>query len=271
MSFQKATILDVETTGRSNSDRAIEIALVQFSFDPTSFKIMSVDQAYLGLSDPGFPIPYQASDIHGITDSVVAGKSFDYRKINQIISDSDYLIAHNASFDRRMLSRDSEIKLPAQDRWRCSCYNIDWKKRHHFPNKRLDTIRSMLSLSNKNSHQAMADVEVVLEVLKRPAILAELMDMIVEGDINHAVPPATTITLPDRENILPKNSPAKSKNRKTTKNKNTNRNASHKSRPGTATRHDSKKETDLTDQNSTGCLLLSAISILILLANAILN
>ena len=271
MSYPKATILDVETTGLSNSDKAIEIALLQFSFDPTSFKITSVDKAYLGLSDPGFPIPYHARNVHGITDSLVAGKSFNYGTINQIISDSDYLIAHNASFDRRMLSRDPGIKLPSQDRWRCSCYNIDWKNRHHFPNKRLDTIRSMLFISNRNSHQAMADVEVVLEVLMRPAILAELMGMTVEGDINHAVPPAITINLPDRENILSETSPAKSKNRKTTNKKTTNSNASHRYRPGTATRHDSKKETGITDQNSTGCLLLSAISILILLAIAILN
>lgn len=268
MSYPKATILDVETTGLSNSDRAIEIALVQFSFDPTNFKITSVDKAYLGLSDPGFPIPYHARNVHGITDSLVAGKSFNYETINQIISDSDYLIAHNASFDRRMLSRDPEIILPSQDRWRCSCHNIDWKERHHFPNKRLDTIRSMLSISNIYSHQAMADVEVVLEVLMRPAILAEIMGMVVEGDIKHAVPPAITITLPDRTNVLSNTIPEKPTKTKTIKRK-----ASHVSESGTGevTNHDSQIETDATEQNKIGCLLLSLISTLILLAIAVLN
>ncbi len=195
---KKACIVDVETTGLGHDARIVELALVQFTYDPVSYIIESIDQVYTGLSDPGFPIPREVTRIHQISSTMVRGKKLDLQLINRTLADCDHVIAHNRSFDRRLLEQEPGIKSPPARRWRCTCRQIKWKQRHGLPNLKLETVRRFLKISTAKSHQAMGDVEAVLLILCRPALLAELFGDEVAGSIHQIVQPDPWPVLPGR-------------------------------------------------------------------------
>jgi len=120
--------VDVETTGLSTSkDEIVELCLLPFSYDPTTGEILDVDMANAidELSDPGIPIPVEATQVHGITDEDVAGKTINSKAVRRLASRADIIISHNAGFDRRFLERAWPIFVDKP--WGCSLTDIDWR------------------------------------------------------------------------------------------------------------------------------------------------
>ena len=85
---------------------------------------------------------------------------------------AEFVVAHNKSFDYKFL----ETLLPMSiDRpWKCSCFGIPWKK-YGLENRRLGTLRDYFGIAHDDAHRALADCEVVLEALKRPRYLQDLL------------------------------------------------------------------------------------------------
>jgi DNA polymerase III subunit epsilon len=73
----------------------------------------------------GFPIPYEITNITGITDEMVAGHRIDARAVEDLLSRVVLVIAHNADLDRRFLEK--RIRVFATKHWACSRSDIDWK------------------------------------------------------------------------------------------------------------------------------------------------
>lgn len=129
-------IMDTETTGVEKADRVIEVALIAFTFDASTGKVLAMHGALSGLQDPGFPIPAGAMRVHGITDEDVAGKVVDWKPVAEMMAAADIIIAHNASFDRPrihqdLVSRKGEIPEAALSSalravWGCSLDMLDW-------------------------------------------------------------------------------------------------------------------------------------------------
>jgi DNA polymerase-3 subunit epsilon len=82
------------------------------------------------------------------------------------------VVAHNASFDRSFL--EHLVPMSIDRPWKCSCFGIPWKK-HGLENRRLGTLRNFFGIAHDEAHRALADCEVVLEALKRPRYLQELL------------------------------------------------------------------------------------------------
>ena len=93
--------------------------------------------------------------------------------MDSIFSRAEFVVAHNARFDKGFMEKllPMSIDLP----WKCSCFGIPWVKKHGLPNQRLSTIRDHLGIPQDDAHRALADCEVVLEALKRPNYLRELL------------------------------------------------------------------------------------------------
>lgn len=92
--------LDVETTGLDPIvGRIVEIALVQFTFDPEGALIE--ERRFESLINPNQPIPAQASRIHGIIDADVAQKPLFGELTTQISSlcADRVVVGHNIQFD----------------------------------------------------------------------------------------------------------------------------------------------------------------------------
>jgi DNA polymerase-3 subunit epsilon len=182
MSNSIGILLDVETTGLSPyEDEIVEIALVKFSFDKSTGEVLDILDRYTALREPKSTSAKSnygsAYKIHGISFSKVKGKEFDHQRIYDLFGNVEYAFAHNASFDRSfvccMYPELNEVK------WHCSMKHIDWDG-YGLPDKKLLTILKKHKLSKSQSHRALDDVSLTLELLKclSPAGATYLKEMI---------------------------------------------------------------------------------------------
>lgn len=124
--LRRALVVDVETTGLDpDSDAIIEFAAVGFSYCSTTGIITDADAPISWLEDPGRPIPAVVTELTGITGEMVAGKRIDDTAVAGIAAGAQLVIAHNAGFDRKFVSK----RLPAlaDKPWACSCKEIPWR------------------------------------------------------------------------------------------------------------------------------------------------
>lgn len=175
-------VVDTETTGLRPDGRVCEIAFAVV--DIATGEILQRASQFV---DPGVPMPPGATAIHGITDAMLAGKPRLHEVWPRIVAfverhcpglDGLDVVAHNAPFDRGILSDDlARYGLLSCDwprwRWRDS---ITLAKRivpglatyslHDSQKGR--GLASVLGLDKGKSHRAMGDV------LTTCALLVEL-------------------------------------------------------------------------------------------------
>lgn len=145
-------IFDTETASLSGG--VVEIAWINIDKD------LNVLSQFRSLVNPERPIELAASGIHGIYDDDVQ----DAPKLADLIpawgTTPVKVIAHNATFDVRMVFRT----LPVEGSL-CTLA----LSRHLLPeaeNHRLQTIRQYFSLPENTAHSAVGDVETTLGVLR---------------------------------------------------------------------------------------------------------
>lgn len=96
-------ILDTETTGTGEQDRVI-----QLGFMVLGEKEIEVQNE---LFSSEVPIGFGAMEVHGITPSMLEGKptckeSGAYKRLQELNTNENYLIIHNAPFDITMLEKE---------------------------------------------------------------------------------------------------------------------------------------------------------------------
>lgn len=100
-------VIDTETTGFGRDDRICEITAAVY------FRGLR-QAAFSALVDPGVPISSGSTEVHGIVDSDVRGRPRLRDVAGEIVSlmktDVPW-VAHNMSFDLRMLARDVPVEL----------------------------------------------------------------------------------------------------------------------------------------------------------------
>ena len=117
--------LDVETTGLSHEiDKISEIALVPFEFSKDG-RIFTVNDSYSCLEDPKIPLPKKIIALTGLTDEMLAGKTFDADGIEKIVEPASLIIAHNANFDRRFVEK--RFSIFEKKSWACSVSQVPWE------------------------------------------------------------------------------------------------------------------------------------------------
>lgn len=129
----KVTVIDTETSSETpeqginkNTDQVIECCLVSIMVDSNTGRVISIESALNQLNDPGYAIDPFITKITGITTDMVAGKHIDKALTENFIAGTDLILAHNASFDKPMISRVIPSMIGMN--WGCSCSgDIDWK------------------------------------------------------------------------------------------------------------------------------------------------
>jgi len=160
-----ACFLDVETTGFSpRTDEVVELAMVLFEFSYNAGEITRVVDSYCGLREPGVPIHPGAMRVHGLTPDDLRGRQLDNERVSAILSGSDFLIAHNSSFDKPFVCR--LFKQAAHIPWACSCRDIRWHMYGYGSAKLQELIRAH-NIRTTQTHRAMDDVSDAIELLKR--------------------------------------------------------------------------------------------------------
>ena len=155
-------VIDVETTGLNHSqDQVIEIGLRQFKFNRSTGEVLEFGMAYTSFQDPGVPLSAAVTRITGITDEMVQGCQIQWGAVDELLSASSIVIAHNASFDRPFIDRLSTVS--AKKIWGCSFQQIDWESKG-FTSQKLEVLSIYHGFFNE-AHRAQNDVDSLLYLL----------------------------------------------------------------------------------------------------------
>src|SRR5690606_18833404 len=140
----------------------VELALVLFAFDRATAEILGIVDEYVGLREPAKPIPPEATAVHGITLDHVRGKRLDDARIITLVERAEFLVAHNAPFDRSFVARlypHASAKV-----WLCSMRGIDWRGRG-FYSRGLQSLLRAHRIDVARAHRGEDDVKAALRLL----------------------------------------------------------------------------------------------------------
>lgn len=158
----RVCVVDVETTGTAvEVDRIIELAMVTCDVSLSTGQVLRVVDHYDGFCDPGIPIPAAATAVNGINDAMVAGKKLDRERVVACLADVYFVIAHNASFDRKFCEK--ELPIFETLKWCCSMSEIAWSDAG-IDSKKLDYIAFKLGYFY-DAHRAVADCFALIQIL----------------------------------------------------------------------------------------------------------
>ncbi|MBT9168849.1 MAG: DNA polymerase III PolC-type [Syntrophomonadaceae bacterium] len=159
----RACFLDVETTGFSaRTEEVVELAVCLFDFRRDGGEIIQVVDTYVGLREPGVPISAGAAQVHGLRMKDLCGKRLDHGRVEKMIQLADFIVAHNARFDRSFVSK--LIPLSEEKQWLCSMSGVDWYGKG-FSSRGLQNLLLTHGISTKRSHRAEDDVRAALTLL----------------------------------------------------------------------------------------------------------
>ncbi|MEI6560071.1 MAG: 3'-5' exonuclease [Rhodospirillaceae bacterium] len=156
--------LDLETTGLDPAkNEIIEFAMLPFTYSLDG-RIFEVKEPFQGLRQPSTPIPPEITQLTGITDEMVVGKSIDPAEVSAFASGAAIIVAHNAAFDRRFAERFCDVFITKP--WACSLSQVDWAA-EGFEGSRLGYLLAGCGLYH-GAHRAADDCRAGIEILARP-------------------------------------------------------------------------------------------------------
>ena len=163
--LSRGVVVDTETTGvNSDKDAIIELGMVLFEYDPATGQAYRVLATFDQLEDPGFAVPAESTEVHGITDEMVKDQRIDDDAVAAFLAGVSLVIAHNAKFDRVFL----EKRLPLFESlpWGCSFAQVDWRS-EGIGSAKLDYIAYQYGFFYE-AHRAEGDCFALLEILQQP-------------------------------------------------------------------------------------------------------
>ena len=161
--MNRGLIIDVETTGLDTRlDEIVELAAVPFEYDALRDRLVAIPGSYVGLREPSVRIGRQATAVHGITAAMVAGTALDDDLVAHLLTQADFLVAHNAQFDFGFVTR--AYPLASRRPWLCSLRHIDWARHGHFV-KNLSALAAGHRIAVPRAHRAAGDCQTLLHLL----------------------------------------------------------------------------------------------------------
>ena len=175
----KYVLFDTVTTGGNEEDRIIQIgSMIVDAKEPI--------EVYDELCSCEVPIKLEAMEVHNITPDLLENKpkfidSNFYKRLNELNSSENFLIAHNMPFDLGMLQKEGfKNKFTLIDTLRCARHLLDNSPYHRLQYLRysLELYKNELDEANKHNitikaHDAIGDVLVMKLLLSKLVALAK--------------------------------------------------------------------------------------------------
>jgi DNA polymerase-3 subunit epsilon/exodeoxyribonuclease X len=145
----KYIILDTETTGVGESDRVIQLGYIVLGA-----KEIEVHNEF---NSSDVPISFGAMEVHGITPELLEGKPLctetsAYKRLEELNSNENYLIIHNAPFDIKMLEKEGfKTQMKVIDTLRVAKHVLPDEEAH-----RLQYFRYKMELYKEEEKEASA-------------------------------------------------------------------------------------------------------------------
>jgi len=177
-------ILDVETTGlNKDKNEIIQIALRPFFVSPSTGEVSGVKKSIAYLQQPTHPLDDIIIDITGFRDEDLKGHSIPWDKVSKILSRCQFVVCHNAAFDRQWveaaLKKNGEI-VPSDVVWCCSMSQVDWSSICR-ASKALEVLCAWHGFFY-DSHNAVADCDATLHLLRSGSYMKEMLLNAMESD-----------------------------------------------------------------------------------------
>ncbi len=159
-------VLDTETTGCEDHDKIVELGMISFAYNRQTGQIYHALDRFNALEDPGMPISPEASAVNGITDDMVKGHRIDDDAVQSMVGSVDFVIAHNAGFDRPYCER--RFSFFKAKKWACSYSQMDWAA-VGVESSKLEYIAYRLGFFY-DAHRAENDCLALLNALRLPLL-----------------------------------------------------------------------------------------------------
>jgi len=174
-------VVDCETTGLDAfRDALIELAMVPFTYDRRTGRVVRFHEPFSGLEDPGEPLTPEIQALTGLNDEMLRGQHVDRTKALELLHSAAIVVAHNAGFDRPFI--EGFLDVDVRERrpiWGCSVQQLDWEAKG-MPAAKLEVLAVFHGFFVGN-HRAVADATGTLHLLthedpdKGAPYLAELL------------------------------------------------------------------------------------------------
>jgi len=142
-------LFDTETTGNKEEDRVIQ-------FGAMIFNHKGEIECYDELCSSEVEIKIEAMEVHNITPDLIENKpkatetSF-YKRLEELNSSENYIIAHNINFDMGMIEKEGFLNsYQTIDTLRCAKHLF-----HEMPYHRLQYLRYALELYKQEQEEAL--------------------------------------------------------------------------------------------------------------------
>jgi DNA polymerase III subunit epsilon len=175
-----ALVVDCETASveegagiKLGKDTVIELTMIKVLIDARRGTVLKALSVLSQLNEPTFPITDETTEITGITQGMLTGKSYNAPLTAAYVSDATYVLAHNASFDRPMI--EGLTNALSHLTWVCTCKgDIDWQ-RHGFGSSSLEYLLFKHEFYYP-AHRAAPDCFALLQLLVcQPGALHEAL------------------------------------------------------------------------------------------------
>ena len=169
-------ILDTETTGLDfEKDEIIEIAIRKWIYHKKDHYLIKPIEEYSALNEPvNNEISEAITEITGITKADVLGKKIDWSVVARLIHESDFVLAHNAGFDRPMIEAVPAVsEISSSKIWACSLAQVDWAKKGFLSSKQ--ELLSIFHGFHYAGHRALTDIDALANILLKGDYLQEIL------------------------------------------------------------------------------------------------
>lgn len=155
----KLIIFDTETTGLGEEDRIIQVGAVIVDLEDKNI----IEPPYNELCSCGIPIKIEAMATHGIREEELKEKSLYKdtqfkRRLDELNSEENFLIAHNLDFDLNMLNKEGfQNQCKLIDTLQCAMHLYkagDKVGKYILPNHKLQTFRYILLTKEREEQEA---------------------------------------------------------------------------------------------------------------------
>lgn len=158
----RGVYVDCESTGLdTRTDEVIELCCFPFEFTSDGL-ITGFGEPLRWLNEPKKRIDESITKLTGITADAVRGNKIDEVRLNALLTTTDLVVAHNASYDRQMLERVNGLFKNRP--WACSQTEAPWKD-YGMSGSRLSYLMMEMGLFH-DAHGALPDCMAGLRALQ---------------------------------------------------------------------------------------------------------
>lgn len=162
-------ILDTETTGFDPATcEVIELGYVVVTYDKATGKLDRVFGYKDYLAQPKEPLPEVIQLVTGLTDADLEGHTIPWDTVARDLEMVDFIVAHNAPFDRAFCEKYHPIFR--EKPWADTLSQIDWLRLAGTPSRNQEILALKAANFVYESHRALDDAKALAYLLSRPTI-----------------------------------------------------------------------------------------------------